>query len=266
MSENDAAEEGVEADDSGTVAGADAGADAGAADVGDAETGDASGTDAGDPGADSGSDATGSGDGSDADATAAGGGTDGDDRQGFEVELADELVERVADSDPAEIANEISSLRLEVDRLETELADREAEIDDLESKIKRKQADFQNYKKRMKKRREQEKQRATEDLVERLLDVRDNLDRALDQDEDADIRDGIAATLDEFDRVLDDENVEIIEPEPGEETDPQRHEVLMRVESDQPADTIADLHRPGYEMAGKVLRPAQVTVSEGDEA
>jgi molecular chaperone GrpE len=37
----------------------------------------------------------------------------------------------------------------------------------------------------------------------------------------------------------------------------------MRVQSDQPEDTVADLHRTGYEMAGKVLRAAQVTVSDG---
>lgn len=59
------------------------------------------------------------------------------------------------------------------------------------------------------------------------------------------------------------ENVEVVEPAPGEETDPQRHEVLMRVEADQPEGTVADVHRPGYEMAGTVLRAAQVTVSEG---
>lgn len=63
--------------------------------------------------------------------------------------------------------------------------------------------------------------------------------------------------------MLDGEGVEPIEPDPGTETDPNRHEVLLRVESDQPEGTVADLHRPGYEMAGKVLRTAQVTVSDG---
>jgi molecular chaperone GrpE len=99
--------------------------------------------------------------------------------------------------------------------------------------------------------------------VERLLDVRDNLQRALDQDDDADIRGGVESTLRQFDQELEREEVGRIEPAPGDETDPQRHEVLMRVASDQPEDAVADVHRPGYEMGGKVLRPAQVTVSEG---
>jgi molecular chaperone GrpE len=178
-------------------------------------------------------------------------------------EIDDDLVERVADTDPEQMAQEVASLRMRVDSLESQLETREEELEELESQLARTKADFQNYKKRMEKRREEEKQRATEDLVTRLLDVRDNLVRALEQDEDADIRDGIETTLRQFDEELDHENVETVDPQPGDEVDPQRHEVLLRVESDQPDGTVAEVHRPGYEMAGKVIRTAQVTVSEG---
>jgi molecular chaperone GrpE len=179
-----------------------------------------------------------------------------------EHDFEDDLVEYIEETEPTEVADELAKLRVKVDALEGEVEELEGERDDLESRLKRKQADFQNYKKRMEKRREEEKARATEDLVTRLFDVRDNLKRALEQDEDADIRDGVEATFRELDRVFEDEGVEVVEPEPGDDVDPQRHEVLMRVESDQPAGTVADVHRPGYEMGGKVLREAQVTVSE----
>jgi molecular chaperone GrpE len=174
------------------------------------------------------------------------------------------LVDRVTDADPESIAREIVSLRDRATSAEDALAAEEARVETLESKVKRTTADFQNYKKRMEQRREEEKARATEELVERLLDVRDNLVRALDQDEDVDIRGGIEKTLDTFDRVLDAENVVTIEPAVGEEVDPQRHEVLLRIDSDHPEGTIHSLQRPGYEMAGKVIRPAQVTVSEAE--
>jgi len=167
-----------------------------------------------------------------------------------------EIAERVAAEAPESIAEEIATLREEVAVLR-------AERDELESKLKRKQAEFQNYKKRQEKRREKERARATEQLVEDLLEVRDNLSRALEQDESADIRDGVEATFRSLDEVLADEGVEPIEPDPGADTDPNRHEVLLRVESDEPEGTVAELHRPGYGMAGKVLRPAQVTVSDG---
>ncbi|MFC6732110.1 MULTISPECIES: nucleotide exchange factor GrpE [unclassified Haladaptatus] len=183
-----------------------------------------------------------------------------------ESEAADafaDLVARVEESDPEQLAREIESLRERAASID----DVQSEREDLEARLKRKQAEFQNYKKRMKKRREQEKQRATEDLVERLIDVRDNLARALEeaQETDAegsDIVGGVESTLRQFDRILEDENVVEIRPEPGSEVDPQRHEVMLRVDSDQPADTIAEVYQSGYEMADRVLRPAQVTVSK----
>ncbi|MBX0293668.1 nucleotide exchange factor GrpE [Haloarcula nitratireducens] len=178
-------------------------------------------------------------------------------------ETADQdLVERVADSDPEAIARELTALRSRADSLESQVETLDGETAELEDKLKRKQAEFQNYKKRMKKRREEEKQRATEDLVSRVLDVRDNLERALEQDEDADIRAGVESTLRQLDDVLAAESVEVIDPQPGEDVDPTQHQVLAKVESDEEAGAIADVHRPGYEMAEKVLREAQVTVSE----
>lgn len=180
--------------------------------------------------------------------------------------VEDELLADVKEAEPDTLARAIQLLRQEVGELESRLTETSERADDLEERLKRKQADFQNYKKRQKRKLEDEKQRATEDLVTRLLDVRDNLARALDQDEDVDIRDGVASTLDQFDQQLDRENVTPIEPEPGEEVRPQRHEVLATIESDEPEDAIAVVHRPGYEMAEKVLRPAQVAVSDGSLA
>jgi len=170
----------------------------------------------------------------------------------------------------AEVAVEDAALATELEAHLAELeADREAaeeRAEDLESRLKRKQADFQNYKKRAKKRQEQIEATATEELVTDLLDVRDNLVRALDSEhEDVEsLREGVEMTLTELDRAFEDEDVTPIDPEPGAETDPQRHEVMMKVESDRPAGTVADVYQPGYEMDEKVLRPAQVTVSEGD--
>ncbi|MFC7155558.1 nucleotide exchange factor GrpE [Halomarina halobia] len=176
---------------------------------------------------------------------------------------AADLVERVESTPPEQLAREIDALRSRTDELEAELDERDERVEELESKLKRAQADFSNYKKRQERRREQERRRATEDLIVRLVDVRDNLRRGLEQE--GDIREGVESTLRLFDDVLEAENVTEIAPEPGESVDPQRHEVLMRVESDRPEGTVDDLYQPGYEMAEKVLKPAQVTVSDGGD-
>ena len=174
------------------------------------------------------------------------------------------LVAEVA-TDDAQLATDLEAHLAE---LESEKAEAEARADDFESRLKRKQADFQNYKKRAKKRQEQMKATATEGLVENLLDVRDNLKRAVEDDHEnvESVQEGVEMTLKELDRVFADEDVSEIDPEPGAETDPQRHEVMMKVESDQPKGTVADVYQPGYEMGEKVLRAAQVTVSDGSNA
>jgi len=174
-----------------------------------------------------------------------------------------------APDDEADDGNELSDLTTDelverVETLETEVAEKDEEIEELTEKLSRARADFKNYKKRTKKQQEEMKARATEDLVGELIDVRDNLVRALDQDDDADIRPGVESTLESFDRALEDENVAFISPAAGEDVDPERHEVMQRVDSDQPDGTIADVYQQGYEMGGKILRPARVTVSSDE--
>ncbi|KTG11120.1 molecular chaperone GrpE [Haloprofundus marisrubri] len=189
------------------------------------------------------------------------------DHGGEQVEgesATDGLAARAAEYDD-DLAADVAALQSRADELESDLDEKDARVEELESGLRRTQADFKNYKKRAQKKQDDIRDRATEDLVARLVGVRDNLLRALDQEESADIRPGVESTLKEFDRVLDDENVEPIEPDAGEPVDPQRHEVMMRVDSDHPEGTVADVYQPGYEMAEKVIRAAQVTVSKGDE-
>jgi molecular chaperone GrpE len=175
----------------------------------------------------------------------------------------EEILDRAA---AADLDDSVRALVERVADLEADYEDLADEMNTLETQLKRKQADYENYKKRAKREQERIKEHATAELIERLLDVRDNLTRALDE-EDSDVetlREGVRMTLSEFDRVLDGEDVTEITPAPGDRVDPERHEVLMRVESDHPEGTVADVHRSGYEMAGEILREAQVTVSDDE--
>lgn len=180
-----------------------------------------------------------------------------------EQSVAD-LVEQITDHEP-ELAAAAEELHSRIESLESDVAEKDAEIEELTEKLSRERANFKNYKKRTEKQQEKLKARATEDLVERLTSVRDNLVRALDQDADADIRPGVESTLETFDRTLEDENVEFISPAAGDEVDPERHEVMQRVDSDQPEGTIVDVYQDGYAMAEKILQPARVTVSTGTD-
>lgn len=179
-------------------------------------------------------------------------------------EIAGEhLVAEVAALDE-DLAGSVATLLDRVETLESELESTESKLETVTERLDRTRRDFKNYKERSKRQQEDIRSRATEDLVGRLLEVRDNLDRALDDESDDvdSIREGVDLTRKQFDRVFAEENVERIEPELGSEVDPARHEVMMEVESDHPPGTIASVYRPGYEMAGRVLRSAQVTVAK----
>ena len=199
-------------------------------------------------------------------------GTGMSDDEAVETQQSDThpLVEQISEYDE-ELASAVAE---EFDEYEDNLAESEAavteleeEVDDLESRLKRKQADFQNYKKRQQREKDRIREQATEQLVERLVGVRGDLKRALEEDVDtvAGLREGVQMTLQEFDRILDAEGVTEIDPEPGTEVDPTRHEVLLRTTAEAPAETVAEVYEAGYEMGEKVLKPAQVTVSTGPE-
>jgi molecular chaperone GrpE len=197
----------------------------------------------------------------------------GEDAEGFEWDDGFEVPSEdgVDEGGDADAEAELAEAEERIAELEERLAERDEEIEDLEARLKRKQADFQNFKKRAEKKRERIQTRATEDLVERLLGVRDDLKRGIEEDHPdvESLRGGVEMVLRNFDRVLEDENVSELDPEPGEEVDPERHEVMMRVDSDQPEDTVAEVFSPGYVMGEKVIRAAKVTVSTGpadDEA
>lgn len=167
------------------------------------------------------------------------------------------LADRVADHD-ADLADEVAEL-------EAELDERREEVDELTSKLARVRADFSNYKERAKRKRDEIRERASEALVERIAPVRNDLLRALDQEAGSDLRPGVESTLEKFDEVLADEGVDPIDPDPGTDVDPARHQVMLRVESDQPEGTVHEVYEPGYEMGDRVIAEAQVTVSAGDE-
>ena len=183
---------------------------------------------------------------------------DGDARRDAEA-----LAAAVAEHDEA-LAREVAALEADLAETREALRERDEEVEELTSKLARVKADFSNYKERAKRKQEDIRERASEALVERLTPVRNDLLRALDQDEGSDLRPGVESTLEKFDEVLADEGVEAIEPEPGEAVDPARHQVMLRVDSDRPEGTIHEVYEPGYEMGDRVLSEAKVTVSTGD--
>jgi molecular chaperone GrpE len=105
---------------------------------------------------------------------------------------------------------------------------------------------------------------AVEKFAVALLDVVDNLERALDVEEgnETAVRDGIQLTLDAWTSMMKKFDVERIDAV-GEQFDPHKHEALSQMPSDEPEGVVINQHCAGYTLNGRLLRPAQVLVSSG---
>ena len=149
-----------------------------------------------------------------------------------------------------------------------EVAKLQQERDALFERLARTQADFKNAQKRLEADAEQRAQYANSSLIKNLLPVIDNFDRALSVDpskaDSATILKGLQIVRDQLIKVLRDQKVEEIAPQPGEPFDPTRHEALMQQDAPQYAEpSVTQLLQKGYSLHDRTLRPAGVAVSKG---
>ena len=134
---------------------------------------------------------------------------------------------------------------------------------DLNDRFLRLAADFENYKKRSDRDRASMVATANERFAVDLLEVLDNLDRALRAD-DAHLREGVI----HIHQLLNDQMLRhgVCPIDSLKKTfNPAEHEAIAHVPSGEPAGTIIDEVTRGYRMHEKVIRYAKVAVSKGNE-
>jgi molecular chaperone GrpE len=146
--------------------------------------------------------------------------------------------------------------------LEKARAEAESYLDDL----RRLQADFDNYRKRTLREQTARTASASQALVAKLLPVLDNFELAVsaaEQSRDFDrMLKGVEMVLGALREVLEGEGLVKIEAE-GKPFDPERHEAVIAVEQeDTEPGMVVGIVRTGYELRGKVLRPAMVKVAK----
>jgi molecular chaperone GrpE len=131
---------------------------------------------------------------------------------------------------------------------------------------KRTQADFVNYKRRSEQEKEDTIKFGNSMLLLALLPVLDDLQRALDSIPE-DIKDmpwveGIRLIERKFNNCLESQGVKIIKTE-GEAFDPNIHEAALHVDGED--GIIIDELQKGYRLYDRVIRPAMVTVGNGNQ-
>jgi molecular chaperone GrpE len=163
--------------------------------------------------------------------------------------------------DGGDEAEEVAEDAIAAD-LDKARAEAESYLDDL----RRLQADFDNYRKRTLREQTARAASASQALVTRLLPVLDNFELAVsaaEQSRDFDrMLKGVEMVFGELREVLEGEGLVTIEAE-GKPFDPERHEAVIAVEQeDAEPGMVVDIVRTGYELRGKVLRPAMVKVAK----
>ena len=136
------------------------------------------------------------------------------------------------------------------------------ERDQLVDRVARLQAEFENARKRAERERQDFRDYATGNVVERFLPVLDNFELALKATGSADqLRSGVELIVKQMEDVL--RQLQVLPvPAIGEEFDPRHHEALGSVErEDLPDQHVAEEIRRGYKLRERLLRPALVRVA-----
>ena len=159
-----------------------------------------------------------------------------------------------------ELLEEVNLKNEEIEKLKEDLEKQESETQEYISLAQRLQADFENFKKITDKQNKEIIKFANENIIKEFLDCYEDFGRALNVENDENLREGIELTYNKFKDILTKEGVEEI-PAKGEKFDLNKHEALMVQASDDVENgyVIEELMK-GYMYKDKVLKYSKVIV------
>lgn len=166
----------------------------------------------------------------------------------------------------AEEAEAAETSAFESEQEETGLDSLRKQADENMERYLRTQADFDNFRRRSRLEKEDFAKYASSKVVEQLLPVLDNFERAIMASKDSkDIESllkGIEMIQRQLGQVLEQEGLKHLEAV-GQPFNPEFHQAIMQVESEEHEEgTVVEELQKGYVFKDKVLRPAMVKVAK----
>jgi len=141
-----------------------------------------------------------------------------------------------------------------------ELARKAEEYDNLYDKYLRINAEYDNFRKRTAKEKEGIYSDAVTDVLNNVLPVMDNMERALQFSESDKVLDGLKMIYSQFTASLERLGVEEIKSE-GEQFNPEVHSAVFHEEDEsKPDNTVTEVLQKGYIRGDKIIRTAMVKV------
>jgi molecular chaperone GrpE len=164
-----------------------------------------------------------------------------------------------------EVLPETAVQLVEMERLRSELLAAEERAKSHWEQYLRALADVENVRKRAAKDLEATRLYAIEKFAQDLIGIKDSLELGLasagaGKADVASLGEGLQATLRLLVKAFEKAQIEEISPE-GAAFNPELHEAMMTQPGDAPPNTVLSVIQKGYQLNGRLLRPARVVVS-----
>ncbi|HGU9699236.1 TPA: nucleotide exchange factor GrpE [Vibrio cholerae] len=183
------------------------------------------------------------------------------------VETEAEVVGTDADIDGNQAADEIDEKEAKIAQLEAALLVSEERVKEQQDSVLRARAEVENMRRRSEQEVDKARKFALSRFAEELLPVIDNLERAI-QAADGEVEaikpllEGVELTHKTFVDTIAKFGLKEINPH-GEAFNPEFHQAMSIQEStEHEPNTVMFVMQKGYELNGRVLRPAMVMVSK----
>ncbi len=155
--------------------------------------------------------------------------------------------------------------QIPLEKVDAELEAKAKDAAEWHDKLLRLGAEFENYKKRMQKEKSDLMKFGNESLLKAVLPILDNLERTINHgkkmNENGPLLQAVEITLRQLLNILERFGVKPVAAV-GEAFDPEKHEAVSQVESDQEPDRVISELEKGYLFHERLLRPAKVVVSK----
>jgi len=169
-------------------------------------------------------------------------------------------------NEEAEAAQDLDS-EIDVDDLAKQLEDAQAKVAEYWDQLVRTKAEMENVKRRATRDVENARKFSVEKFANDLLPVVDSLEQGIASvhegtDIDA-VKEGMELTTTMLIQTLEKQGMIQVHPK-GDKFDPEYHEAMTMVPSEEiEADHVIDVFQKGYQLNGRLIRPARVVVSRG---
>ena len=151
-----------------------------------------------------------------------------------------------------------------MEQLQEQIRLKDEEIANQKDTFLREKAELENFKKRLAKEKDDFVQFANERLLQELIQIEDNLERALEVPNVTleSLKEGVEMIQKQFTTFLKNQKAEPIEAL-GKPFDPNLHEVLNQQESEEHEEnTVIQEYSKGYTLNGRILRSAKVVIAK----